>query len=225
MNCVQFATEGGHISTLRRPGDTYDLRHELGKLPTNLCQMNGQMNGQHTPLLQSSSLEDWGSPETPFSLPNTECRVLGWKHEDLGILGTREVLDAWHWPEELDHSLFTASRRGNRKVNRGKDVMASALRDVRMTCRISYIPDARDLWIRHCSGRPRCIHELKQHNAEQEVGQNFACITDDRVYQNYGRLSAQQAGKKLTQNHQFWKGMYVPEAPWGSQYYLPTTCK
>ena len=117
----------------------------------------------HTPLLQSSSLEDWGSPETPFVLPNMEWRVLGEKHEDLGILGTREVLDAWHWPEELDHSLFTASRRGSRKVNRGKDVMASALRDVRMTCRISYIPDARDLWIRHCSGRPRCIHELKQH--------------------------------------------------------------
>ena len=63
----------------------------------------------------------------------------------MGILGTREVLDAWHWPEEIDHSLFTTSRRGNRKVNRGKDVMASALRDVRMTCRISYIPDARDL--------------------------------------------------------------------------------
>ena len=137
-----------------------------------------------------------------FSLPNTECKVLGGKHEDLGILGTREVLDAWRWPEELDHSLFTTSRRGNHKVNRGKDVMASAPRDVRMTCPISYIPDARDLWIRHCSGRPRCIHELKQHNAEQEVGHKFACITDDSVYQNYGRRSAQQAGKKLKQNHQ-----------------------
>ena len=161
--CEMSATECGHISTLRRPGDTYDLKHELGKLPTNLGQMNGQMNGQHTPLLQSSSLEDSGSPETPFSLPNTECRVLGGKHEDLGILGTREVLDAWHWPEALAHSLFTTSRRGNRKVNRGKDIMASALRDVWMTCRISCIPDARDLWIKHCSGRPRCIHELKQH--------------------------------------------------------------
>ena len=139
----------------------------------------------------------------PFLLPNMEWRALGERHEDLGILGTREVLDAWHWPEELDNSLFTASRPGSRKVNRGKDVMASALRDVRMTCRISYIPDARDLWIRRCSGRPRCIHELKQHNAEREVGNELACITDDSVYQNYGRLSAQQAGKKLKQNHQF----------------------
>ena len=103
--------------------------------------------------------------------------------------------------------------------------MGSALRDVRMTCRISYIPDAKDLWIKHCSGRPRCIHELKQHNAEQEVGNKFACITDDSVYQNYGRLSAQEAGKKLKQHHQFWKGMHVLEAPWDAQHYLPTTCK
>ena len=103
--------------------------------------------------------------------------------------------------------------------------MASALSDVRMTCRISYIPDARDLWIKRCSGRPRCIHELKQHNVEREVGNKFACITDDRVYQNCGRLSAQQAGKTMKHNHQFGKDMYVPEAPWNSQQYLPTTCK
>ena len=57
---------------------------------------------------------------------------------------------------------------------------------------------------------------LKQHNAEQEVGNTYACITDDSVYQNYGRLSAQQAGKKPKQNLElqiFWNKMYVVETP------------
>ena len=72
MSFVNFATAFGHISTLTRPGDTYDLRDKLGKLPTDLGQMNGQMHGPQAPLLQRSSLEDWGSPETPFLWPNME---------------------------------------------------------------------------------------------------------------------------------------------------------
>ena len=45
---------------------------------------------------------------------------------------------------------------------------------------------------------------------EREVGKKYARISDDGVYQNYGRLSAQQAGKKLNQNQElqmFWKSM------------------
>ena len=54
-----------------------------------------------------------------------------------GILGTREVLDAWHWPDELEHYLFPASRRDS-KVNRGKDAVARAMRDARKTFRIPH---------------------------------------------------------------------------------------
>ena len=143
----------------------------------------------------------------------------------MGMQGTREVLDAWHWPEELEHYLFPASRRGSRKVNRGKDVVARAIRDARKTFRIPHIPDVNPNRIRSHSGRHRCINDMKQHNAEREVGKKYARISDDGVYQNYGRLSAQQAGKKLKQNHLFGKDLYVPEAPWDSQHYLPTTCK
>ena len=58
-----------------------------------------------------------------------------------GILGTREMLDAWHLPEELEHYLFPASRRGSHKVNRGKDVVSKAIRNARKTFRIPHIPD------------------------------------------------------------------------------------
>ena len=118
IGCAQFTSALGHISTLRRPSTNYEpepvcSQTDGGQSPNKL----GQMNVVHTPLLQSSSLEDWGSPETPSWLLNLEWRVLGEKHEDLGILGTREVLDAWHWPEKLEHYLCPASRRGSRKVN------------------------------------------------------------------------------------------------------------
>ena len=73
MRCVQFASALGHISTHRRPGTTYEpepggSQTDGGQLPNKL----GQMKVLHTPLIQSSSLEDWGSPETPFLLPNME---------------------------------------------------------------------------------------------------------------------------------------------------------
>ena len=170
----------------------------------------------HMPLLQSSSLEDWGSPETPFSLPNTEGKVLGGKHEDLGILGTCEVLDAWHWPADFEHDLFPASRRDSRKAIRGKDVVARGIRDARKTVRIPYIPDVHPDRIRSQSGRHRCIHDMQQHNAEREVGKKYARVRDDGVYQTYGRRRAQQAGKKLKQNqelHMFRKNMYALETP------------
>ena len=52
---------------------------------------------------------------------------------------------------------------------------------------------------------------MKQHNVDREVGEKFARITDDGVYEKYGKLSSQQAGKKLRQNMElqtFWKQMY-----------------
>jgi hypothetical protein len=57
---------------------------------------------------------------------------------------------------------------------------------------------------------------MKHHNVDKEVGKKYARISDDGVYQNYGKLSAQQAGKKPKLNQElqtFWKNMYVPEAP------------
>ena len=132
------------------------------------------------------------------------------------MLGTREVLDAWHWPEELEHYLFPASRRGSRKVNRGKHVVAKAIRDARKAFRIPHIPDVHPDRIRSQSGRHRCINDMQQHIAEGEVGNKYARISDDGVYQKYGRLSAQQAGKKLKQNQELqivWKNMYGVETP------------
>jgi hypothetical protein len=117
------------------------------------------------------------------------------------------VLDAWHWPEELEHYLFPASRRGSRKVNRGKDVVARAFRDAQKTFRIEHIPDVDPNRIRSHSGRHGCINDMKHYNVERDVGNKYACISDDRVYQNYGRLSAQAAGKKLKPNPElqmFW---------------------
>jgi len=52
---------------------------------------------------------------------------------------------------------------------------------------------------------------MKQHNVEREVGKKYARIGSDGVYDRYGKLSAQQAGKKLLQNKElqdYWTKMY-----------------
>jgi hypothetical protein len=52
---------------------------------------------------------------------------------------------------------------------------------------------------------------MKQHNVDREVGKKYARISDEGVHDRYGKLSAQQAGKKLLQNRElqaFWKHMY-----------------
>ena len=118
------------------------------------------------------------------------------------MLGTGKVLDAWHWPEEFERYLLPASRRDSRKALRGKDVVARAIRDARKTFRNPHIPDVIPNRIRSHSGRHRCIHDMKHHRAEGEVGKTYSRIIDDGVYQNYGRLSAQQAGKKLKQSQE-----------------------
>lgn len=136
--------------------------------------------------------------------------------KNTGMLGVREVLDAWYWPDDPEHYLFPASRRDCRLVKRGKDVVAKAIRRARATFRVPHIPDVNPSRIRSHSGRHRCINDMKQHNVEKEVGKKYARISDDGVYQHYGRLSAQQAGKKLKQNRElqdFWKNMYVPQGP------------
>jgi integrase len=133
-----------------------------------------------------------------------------------GMRGRREMLDAWYWPDKPEHYLFPASRRDSSRVNRGKDVVAKAIRNARRSFRIPHIPEVNPTRIRSHSGRHRCINDMKHHNVDKEVGKKYARISDDGVYQNYGKLSAQQAGKKLKLNQElqtFWKNMYVPEAP------------
>jgi len=52
---------------------------------------------------------------------------------------------------------------------------------------------------------------MKQHNVEREVGKKYARISDDTIYDGYGKLSAMQAGQKLLQNKElqaFWTQMY-----------------
>ena len=76
--------------------------------------------------------------------------------------------------------------------------------------RIPHIPSVNPNRTKSHSGRHRCTNGMKQHDAEREAWKTYARISDDGVYQNYGRLSAQQAGKKLNQNQElqmFWKSM------------------
>ena len=114
--------------------------------------------------------------------------VRRWKH--LGVLGTCDVLNDWHWLAEHEHFLFPASRRDSRKVNQSKDVVARAIRDARKTICTPHIPDVHINRIRRHSGCHRCINDMKQHNVERDVGNNYAPVSDEGVYQSYGRLIA-----------------------------------
>ena len=118
----------------------------------------------------------------------------------LGVIGTRDVLDDWRRREEHEHYHFPASRRDSRKVNRSKDVVARTIRGARTTFCTPHIPDVQIHRTRGHSGRHLCINDTKQHNVERYARNKCARISDEGVYQSYGRLSAQQAGKKLTQN-------------------------
>jgi integrase len=133
------------------------------------------------------------------------------RHRNTGLRGMQEVRDAWNWPEDPEGLLFPATRRDSRENRRTKDTVAKAIRKARATFRVPHIPEVLPHRIRSHSGRHRCINDMKQHNVEREVGKKFARITDDGVYEKYGKLSAQQAGKKLKLNLElqgFWKAMY-----------------
>ena len=134
------------------------------------------------------------------------CRV-----KSTGFRRPQAVDDSWNWPEEPEDYLFPASRRDSKHSRRTKDTVARAIRKARQTFKVPHIPEVQPNRIRSHSGRHRCINDMKQHNVEREVGKKFARITDDGVYEKYGKLSAQQAGKKLRQNVElqtFWKQMY-----------------
>jgi integrase len=131
--------------------------------------------------------------------------------KNTGLRGKQDMMDVWHWPKEPEDYLFPASRRDSQQKNRGKDVVARAIRSARRTFQVPHIPEVQPNRIRSHSGRHRCINDMKQHNVEREVGNKFARIADDGVYERYGKLSAQQAGKKLQQNQDLqvlWKQMY-----------------
>ena len=131
--------------------------------------------------------------------------------KNTGILGRQTSKDIWNWPEEPEDYLFPSTRRDSQQARRTKDTVARAIRNARQTFKVPHIPEVQPQRIRSHSGRHRCINDMKQHNVEREVGKKFARITDDGVYEKYGKLSAQQAGKKLRQNvelQSFWKQMY-----------------
>ena len=128
-----------------------------------------------------------------------------------GLQGVKAASDIWTWPEEAEDYLFPATRRDSRQGRRTKDTVSKAIRKARHTFKVPHIPEVRPDRIRSHSGRHRCINDMKQHNVDREVGKKFARITDDGVYEKYGKLSSQQAGKKLRQNMElqtFWKQMY-----------------
>ena len=127
------------------------------------------------------------------------------------LRGLQEWSDAWNWPEDPECFLFPAKRQDSKERRKSKDVVAKAIRRTRATFRVPHIAEVQPNRIRSHSGRHRCINDMKQHNVDREVGKKFARITDDGVYEKYGKLSAEQAGKKLRQNQElqaFWKRMY-----------------
>ena len=131
--------------------------------------------------------------------------------KNTGLRGLQTATDIWNWPEEPGDYLFPATRRDSKQSRRTKDAVARAIRQARKTFKVPHIPEVQSDRIRSHSGRHRCINDMKQHNVEREVGKKFARITDDGVYEKYGKLSAQQAGKKLHQNLELqtvWKHMY-----------------
>ena len=119
--------------------------------------------------------------------------------------------DEWTWPEDPAHHLFPASRRDSALDRLSKDTVARAIRRARSTFHVPHLPEVQPSMIRSHSGRHRCINDMKQHNVEREVGKKYARIGSDCVYDRYGKLSAQQAGKKLLQNRDlqdYWTKMY-----------------
>lgn len=104
--------------------------------------------------------------------------------------GTQAINDMWNWPDAPEHYLFPARRRDNKLRRLTKDTVASAIRRARKTFRVPHIPEVQPGRIRSHSGRHRCINDMKQHNVEQEVGKKYARISDETVYDGYGKLSA-----------------------------------
>ena len=113
-----------------------------------------------------------------------------------GLQGVKATNDIWTWPEEPEDYLFPATRRDSRKGRRTKDTVSKAIRKALHTFKVPHIPEVRPDRIKSHSGRHRCITDRKQHTVDREVGEKFARISDDGVYEKYGKLSSQQAGKK-----------------------------
>ena len=127
-----------------------------------------------------------------------------------GLRGVQSFSDTWLWPEEPEDYIFPASRRDSKETRRSKDVVARAIRKARQTFKVPHIPEVQPGRIRSHSGRHRCINDMKHHNVDREVGKKFARSADGGVYERYGKLSAQQAGKKLQQNldlQAYWRQM------------------
>ena len=67
--------------------------------------------------------------------------------------------------------------------------------------------------IRSHSARHRCINDLKSQNVPAEVGKYFARIASEKVWGNYGRLTAEQAADGLSKNAQLqelWQALWAP---------------
>ena len=152
-----------------------------------------------------------GEAAFDFLLKLREEGVSVRRQRNTGVRGMQAVTDEWFWPEDPEHHLFQAKRRDSKLVRASKDTVARAIRRARRTFHVPHIPEVQPGKIRSHSGRHRCINDMKEHNVEREVGKKYARISDETVYDRYGKLSAQQAGKKLLQNHDlqaYWKRMY-----------------
>ena len=92
------------------------------------------------------------------------------------------------------------------------DVVATAIRKARATYTPpASCPDIDPGRIRSHSGRHRSINDMKACDVPREIGKRVARINDDKVWDNYGRVTSEQAGTALKRNRNLqesWNGMY-----------------
>ena len=88
--------------------------------------------------------------------------------------------------------------------------MAKAVQKARR----SFVPEGAVRLANVCShsGRHRAINDMKVHGLPSEVGRRMARISEERVWQQYGKMSDSQAAHAMLQNtplQEEWMGMYA----------------
>ena len=126
-----------------------------------------------------------------------------------GAHGHVVYLDQWALPES--GLLFPATRIDSRHSHHSKDVVAAAIRKARST----FVPPdgagsvRMESIVSHC-GRHRCSNGMKSFGIKREVGKKLARISTGKVWDGYGPIPQEQAGKQLAATAELqrnWKSM------------------
>ena len=89
--------------------------------------------------------------------------------------------------------------------------MSAAIRKARATFVPPNVGEVRVSRIRSHSGRHRAVNDLKMSTVKGEVGRRFARISSEKVWEKYGRITAEQAAEELKANEvlqTLWNQMY-----------------